>query len=201
VFARRSYEFLYLFRRGVGLSAGQGDSAVDLMNSYAAAHGRAASNALQLQLLEHREMADALAGLAFLRGRPEVDRGDLAVVGHSFGGSLTVLMAEREPELRAAVVFSGAGYSWDQSPELRERLTAAVAKVKAPMMFVDAQNDYSISAGETLAARMQSFGKPALAKIYPPIGRNAEDGHAFVYLGVDRWEPDVFAFLDRHMRR
>lgn len=37
VFARHGYAFLYLFRRGVGLSADQGASSVDLMNAELAA--------------------------------------------------------------------------------------------------------------------------------------------------------------------
>ena len=107
VFACHGYAFLYLFRRGVGPSADQGANAVDLMNSESAAHGLQARNALQLQLLEGREMADALSALKFLRELPDVDARDVALIGHSFGGSLTVLMAEREPNLRAVVVFSG----------------------------------------------------------------------------------------------
>src|SRR5713226_8997642 len=63
VFARHGYLFLYLFRRGVGLSADQGANAIDLMNSELAAHGQEARNRLQLQLLENREMSDALSGL------------------------------------------------------------------------------------------------------------------------------------------
>src|SRR5216683_5870802 len=88
VFARHGYVFLYLFRRGVGLSTDQGANAVDLMNSESAAHGQEARNALQLQLLENREMADALSGLKFLRALPYVDAKDVAAIGHSFGGSL-----------------------------------------------------------------------------------------------------------------
>src|SRR5258708_14415329 len=118
VFARHGYVFLYLFRRGVGLSTDQGANAIDLMDSESAAHGQEARNALQLQLLENREMGDALSALKFLRALPYVDPKDVAVIGHSFGGSLTVLLAEREPNLRAVVVFSGAGYSFDRSPEL-----------------------------------------------------------------------------------
>ena len=40
VFARHGYAFLYLFRRGVGLSTDQGTNAVDLMNAERAAHVR-----------------------------------------------------------------------------------------------------------------------------------------------------------------
>ena len=201
VFARHGYVFLYLFRRGVGLSSDQGANAVDLMNSEFAAHGQEARNALQVQLLENREMGDALSGLKFLRALPYVDAKDVALVGHSFGGSLTVLMAEREANLRAVVVFSGAGYSFDRSPELRARLLAAVDHIAAPVFFIHAENDYSLSSGKVLDARRQQIGKPHRLRIYPAIGDTVDDGHDFLHLGVNIWEPDVFAFLDENMQR
>ena len=199
VFARHGYVFFYLFRRGVGLSTDQGANAVDLMNSESAAHGQAARNALQLQLLENREMDDALSGLKFLRALPYVDAANVAAIGHSFGGSLTVLLAEREPNLRAVVVFSGAGYSFDRSSELRARLLAAIDHVAAPVFFIHAENDYSLSSGKVLDARREHLGKPHRLKIYPPIGHTVDDGHDFLHLGVNIWEPDLFAFLDENM--
>jgi hypothetical protein len=33
-------------------------------------------------------------------------------------------------------------------------------------------------------------------KIYPPIGHTVDDGHDFLHLGLNIWEPDVSAFLD-----
>lgn len=201
VFARHGYAFLYLFRRGVGLSTDQGANAVDLMNSESAAHGQEARNALQMQLLENREMDDTLSALKFLRALPYVDPKDVAAIGHSFGGSLTVLLAEREPSLRAVVVFSGAGYSFDRSPELRTRLLAAVDHIAAPVFFIHAENDYSLSSGRVLDARREHIGKPHRLKIYPPIGQTVDDGHDFLHLGVNIWEPDVFAFLDENMRK
>ena len=171
------------------------------MNSELAAHGQEARNRLQLQLLENREMSDALSGLVFLRALPEVDAHHVAVIGHSFGGSLTLLLAEREHDLRAVVIFSGVGYSWDRSPQLRARLLAAVAHIEAPVFLIHAANDYSVAPGKELDARLQQLGKPHRLKIYPPIGRTADDGHDFPYLGLSTWEPDVFAFLDEHMRR
>jgi carboxymethylenebutenolidase len=201
VFARHGYVFLYLFRRGVGLSADQGANAIDLMSRESAAHGQEARNALQLQLLENREMDDALCALKFLRALPYVDARDAGTIGHSFGGSLTVLMAERDPSLRAVVVFSGAGYSFDRSPELRKRLLAAIDHIAAPVFFIHAENDYSLSSGKVLDARREQTGKPHRLKIYPPIGHTADDGHDFLHLGVAIWEPDVFAFLDENMRK
>jgi len=140
-FARHGYGFLYLFRRGVGLSTDQGVSAVDLMNRERAAHGEDARNALQVQLLENRDMGDALAGLALLRARPDIKARDIALIGHSFRRALTLLMAEREPSVRAVVVFSAAGYSWDRSSELRQRLLDASARIKSPVFLIHAAND------------------------------------------------------------
>jgi dienelactone hydrolase len=71
------------------------------MNRKAAEVGQQARNTLQMDLLEKREMGDALSGLVFLRKLPDVDVGHIALIGHSFGGSLTLLMAEREPTLKA----------------------------------------------------------------------------------------------------
>jgi dienelactone hydrolase len=201
VFARHGYVFLFLFRRGVGPSADQGTSAIDLMTSELAAHGPEARNTLQLRLLEHRELSDATAGLAFLRGLPEVDPPKVAIVAHSFGGSLTILQAEREHDLRAVVIFSCAGYSWDRSPELRARLLEAVAHIQAPALFIHAANDYSLNPGKALDARLEQLGKPHQLKIYPPIGSTPDDGHNFPLSGVTIWENDVFAFLDKQMRR
>jgi dienelactone hydrolase len=201
VFARHGYVLLFLFRRGVGLSAGQEPNAIDSMTRALSAHGQDVRNTVQLQLLQGREMSDARAGLAFLRRLPDVDPHDIALVGHSFGGSLTFLMAAREPDIRAVVIFSGAGYSWDRSPELRRRLLAAAARVRAPVFLIHAANDYSTGMGTALDARLQQLGRAHRLKIYPPIGHTPEDGHAFPLIGVSAWEPDVFSFLDEYMRK
>jgi hypothetical protein len=149
LFVRHGYVLLYLFRRGVGPSTDQGASAVDLMNRESATHGQEARNALQLELLEGREMTDALAAFKFLRALPEVNARNVGAIGDSFGGSLTVLMAEHEPELRAIVLFSAAGYSFDRSPELRRRLLSALPKITAPA-FLFRGGDYALSSGKAL---------------------------------------------------
>jgi dienelactone hydrolase len=171
------------------------------MDSAFAAKGQEARNQIQLELLETDEMNDALAGLAFLRALPEVDPHRVAVVGHSFGGSLAVLVAEHDRDLRAIVTFGAAGYSWDRSPELRDRLTAAVGRMSAPAFFIYAENDYSTRAGKALAAEMGRLGRPHRVEIYPSVGRTPDDGHNFIHLGISTWEPDVFAFMDRYVKR
>ena len=200
VFATHGYLLLFIFRRGSGLSADQGTSAADLLDRELKANGQEARNKLQLRLLETDQLSDALAGLAFLRALTEVDMRRIAVAGHSFGGSLTLLVAERHTKLRAALVFSGSAGSWERSPPLRARLLAAVGRTTAPVFFIQAANDYSVAPTEVLSAEMARLGKPHRAKIYPPVGQTADDGHDFVYRGVAAWESDVFAFLDERMR-
>lgn len=200
LFARHGYAFLFLYRRGSGLSADQGTSAGELMDRELAAHGPDARDRLQLALLDEH-LTDALAGLEFLRRRPEVDADRVAVVGHSFGGMLALLMAERDARLRAAVDFAGAANSWANSQELRQRLMSAAEHSTAPVFFIHAENDYSIAPGEVLATVMLGLDKPRRIEIYPAVGRTTEDGHDFVYLGVSAWESDVFAFLDEYTRK
>lgn len=196
VFARHGFVLLYLFRQGVGLSTGQGTAEGDLMERAMAAEGQQGRNREQLQLLEKDELNEALSALAVLHHRREVDPNRVAVAGHSFGASLTLLLAERDTSLRAAVVFSGSAVSWDRSPELRRRLEEAVGRVVAPVFFIHAANDYSVAPGTTLAAEMERLGRPHRLKVYPAVGRTPAEGHALVYLRVAEWEPDVFDFLD-----
>lgn len=200
VFARHGYAFLYLCRRGVGLSAGQGENGFDAIQRAAAEHGADGRNATQLELLQGAELEDAAAGLAYLRARPDVDGGRLAVVGHSFGGATALLQAERDGALRAVVTFGAAALSWPRSPPLQKRLLAAVSAASAPIFFIHAANDYSVVPGKTLAARRRELRMPQKLEIYPAVGRTADDGHDFVYSSIAVWEADVFRFLDAAQR-
>jgi dienelactone hydrolase len=110
VFARHGYAFLYLFRRGAGLSAGQGTNSAALMTRAFEERGQQGRNQVQLELLDI-EINDVTAGLSFLRAQPDVDASRMACVGHSFGGSLALILAERDPGLRAIVLFGAAAGS------------------------------------------------------------------------------------------
>ncbi|HEX9109697.1 MAG TPA: dienelactone hydrolase family protein, partial [Longimicrobiales bacterium] len=188
-------------RRGAGLSQDQGSRPGNAMDSALARGGQAARNRLQMEMLESEQVPDALAGIAYLRGRPDVDARRLAVIGHSFGGSVTLLVAERDSALKAAVSFSGAAASWARSPELRARLHAAVRTTTVPILFIHTANDYGVESGPALAAEMKRLGKTAQLKIYPAYGSTSREGHNFLFLDPSIWERDVFAFLDRYDSR
>jgi dienelactone hydrolase len=200
VFASHGYVFMALFRRGEGLSADQGVFIGELLDRERATKGEEAAKRLQVRLLESDQLDDALAGVASLRRHPDVDGRRLAVVGHSFGGSLALLVAEHDKSLRAVVNFAGAAGSWEGSQELRERLLAAVGTLTAPVLFVYAANDFSVAPGKVLDAEMARLSKVHRLELFPPFGTTADDGHAFVYLGVASWEREVFAFLGEYMK-
>jgi carboxymethylenebutenolidase len=201
LFARHGYVFLWLHRQGTGLSIGRGTADGDRMARAFDAEGVPGRNRVQLELLENEDMNEAAAALARLRGRADVDAHRLGVVGHSFGGSLAILMAARHSELRAVVIFGGAANSWNQSAALRERLLAAVAGMSAAALFIHAGNDYSTAPGTALAAEMERRGRPHALRIYPPFGTDARAGHNLIFRSVRTWESDVFAFLDDHLRQ
>jgi carboxymethylenebutenolidase len=201
LFSRHGYVFLFPCRQGVGLSAGQGTAAGDRMARARASEGQEGWNRVQLDLLENEELDEARAGLAYLRTLPGVDPGRIAVAGHSFGGSLALLEASRDASVRAVVVFAGAAFTWPRSAALRARLLDAVGGIAAPVLFVHAENDYSVAAGKALSARMRELGRPGTLKLYPAFGRTEGDGHNLVYRGVSTWEADVFAFLGTRLRR
>jgi dienelactone hydrolase len=201
VFQKHGYAFLYLFRRGHGLSAGQGPFMQDVLGREKTARGEESRKHLQLVLLTTDHLDDVTAGLSFLKRLPEVDARRIAIMGHSFGGQLSLLATERDSTIRAAVTFGAAAGSWEGSSELRERLLAAVRKTTVPVMLLHAANDYSLAPGKALAAELATLGKRHVLKIYPPVGQTPDDGHNFVYTAVSQWEADVFQFLNEYVRR
>lgn len=201
LFVRHGYVFLFLHRRGLGLSAGQGTYSTDLLDRERTSNGQDAANRLQVRLLETDERADALAAIVFLRVLPEVDPLRIGVVGQSLGGALALLVAERDSTLRAVVDFAGGAQSWERSPDLRDRLLTAVRRSTVPTFFIHAANDYSVKPGETLAAEMSKLGKQHRLRIFPPFGKTAGAGHGFIHLAPEIWETEVFGFLDDQMMR
>jgi pimeloyl-ACP methyl ester carboxylesterase len=73
-------------KRGVGQSGGRPESAA---------------------LPDYTE--DARAAVRWLERRPEVDRDRIAVVGHSEGAAVALLLASREDRVKAAVLVAGPG--------------------------------------------------------------------------------------------
>ena len=201
VFAQHGYVFLFPFRRGEGPSADQGNFIGDLLESEENTRGSAAKRHLQLILLNTDHMDDSLASLAFLKGHPQVDVHRIAIIGHSFGGQLTLLEAARDHTVRAVVTFGAAAASWEGSEEVRTSLLEAADRIGAPVLLIHSANDYSVAPGRALASEFVRLSKPCALKIYPPIGKSSSDGHNFLYTNVQLWDSDVFQFLKANLRQ
>jgi uncharacterized protein len=63
------------------------------------------------------QVADALEGLNFLKSNPHVDKERLGIFGRSFGGAISVLAAERSPQIKSIALWAPM-YNSEQWKEL-----------------------------------------------------------------------------------
>jgi pimeloyl-ACP methyl ester carboxylesterase len=56
-------------------------------------------------------VSDALAGVAYLKGRAEVDAGKIGLLGHSQGGSVAPMVAAQSPDVSYIVLLAAPGLS------------------------------------------------------------------------------------------
>jgi dienelactone hydrolase len=123
----------------------------------------------------------------------------IAAAGCSYGGIETLLAAERANGIYAAVDFAGGAMRWQTDPALQARLKHAARNAKVPVMFVQAENDFSTEPSKVLSAEMQAAHKPTQLKIYPANGTSPTEGHHLCAGGAQPvWGDDVLAFLTQN---
>jgi dienelactone hydrolase len=147
-----------------------------------------------------REAEDVVAAVDWLAARPEITPERLAVLGSSFGGTVSLLSAARAPRLRCAIDFAGAAMNWERTPALRATMLEAAQRLAVPIALVQAENDYSAAPTRELAAELARLGKPHAARVFPAFGLTADEGHLFFQNGAPIWGPWVRAFLDRWLK-
>lgn len=79
----------------------------------------------------HAETSDAGDALAYLRSRPEVDPGRLAVIGHSVGATIAVRLASGDPAVAAVVLLAGAAVSGEEV--MRRQSQRVVESLRGPL--------------------------------------------------------------------
>jgi carboxymethylenebutenolidase len=114
-FVKRGYAFLYLFRRGQGLSADQGAFMRDILGREKHTKGEEARNHVQFVLLTIDHLADVIAALSFLKSLPVIDAQRIAIMGHSSGAILNLLAANaitpcRPPRLSRLLLAVGTAH-------------------------------------------------------------------------------------------
>jgi carboxymethylenebutenolidase len=201
VFVPQGYIVFAPVRRGQGKS--QGLYIVDQTQQERKTKGDAAADKLLVELMETQQLDDQLAGQAYLKSLPYVDKNRLGVIGCSYGGIQTLLAAERGAGYKAAVAMSPAAESWLGNPLLQQRLIKAVSGINMPVILIHPAKDASLLPGPALAQEFQRLGKPYELKIYPPIGTPEQQSHCFggaVAHGQEIWAADVLAFLQKNIR-
>ena len=70
---------------------------------------------------------DALAGVAYLRSRKEVDRGKIGLIGHSEGGIVAPMAAARSGDVAFLVLMAGTGLDGEQILTMQRTLILKAA--------------------------------------------------------------------------
>lgn len=150
------------------------------------------------------QTADVGAALDFLQSPASpvpVKDGAVALLGHSFGGSLAVMSNAALPfAVRAVVDVSGAELSWDAL--WRDSLEGAVHLATVPTYFLQPSDGQSLEPTRVLSNAAFRDGQESQAGIFPPApGATSSLIHSnFVALDdmVANWGPSVVQFLHLH---
>lgn len=113
-----------------------------------------------------RAVQEIIGALDTVKAMPNVEPKKLGLIGFCVGGFLTYTVAERYPDLAAAVPFYGAGY--DPTPQ-------SVAQINAPVLAIYGSQDESIPADQIrkIEQLYKDAGKDITVKVY-------DAGHAFI---------------------
>lgn len=200
LFVRAGWVFFMPYRRGQGLSSEAGPYILDEVAAARRRGGKHEASVELARLLATDHLQDQLRALGWLHSQPYV-RGDrIAVAGNSFGGIEAILGAAQVP-VCATVAASAASESWGDSPELQRLLKDAAGRSAAPLLLLQAANDFDLAPNKALLQVRQQAGKPVEYKIYPAFGTSAKEGHSFAYRGVDTWFSDVLTFLTQNCKK
>ena len=113
-----------------------------------------------------------------------------------------MLAAEKDTGLGAAIAFAAAAQSWSGSRQLQSRLSRAVKEAAAPILFIQAENDWNLTPSLVLAREMEAAGKAHKRVIFPPYGNTRADGHGrFCFRATDIWGGVALDFLNASLPR
>jgi carboxymethylenebutenolidase len=193
-YTEHSYVFFIPHRRGQGRSPGE--YIQDLV-----AQTHPSERAHRMVALQQVELEDVVAALNYLKSQHFVDPSRIAVSGCSYGGIQTLLAGELDLGVKALVPFAPGAISWDQNLPLRDRLLRAVDLAKAPILLIQAENDFNLAPSRELNKEAEKKKKDLRSRIYPPFGKSHEDGHGkFCSTATAVWGNDVLAFLASQMK-
>jgi dienelactone hydrolase len=201
-YTANGFAFFIPHRRGQGRSSDAGPYIGDRQPSrfQIVVNGReAGKKAIAL----HEEAArDVEAAVAWLKARPEIDPARVVMSGVSFGGIQTLLAAEKGLGVRAFAAFAPGAMGWRWVSGLDARLEQAAQHAQAPVLIVQADNDYNLGPSHVLGPILEQAGK-GRAVLFPAFGKTEQEGHgAFACRteGTAIWGRTVLDFFRGAMR-
>lgn len=160
------------------------------------------------------EVADQLAGVAWLKQQPWVDARRIAVYGWSYGGYMTLRLLETAPGIFAAGVAGAPVTKWDlYDTHYTERYMGKpqdpggayaksdpltyTDKLADPLLLIHGMADDNVlfEHSTALMAKLQAAGKPFETMVYPGQTHRVAGPGVSVHL----WRT-ILAFLDRNVR-
>ena len=162
-YTANGFAFFIPHRRGQGQSSAAGPYIVDRQPSRLAMVATGASAGRKVIALHEEANHD-------MTMRPG------SMSGVSFGGIQTLLAGEKGLGVRAFAAFAPGAMSWRWVTGLDARLEAAVQHAQAPVLIVQAHNDYNLGPSQTLGPLLEKAGK-GRAVVFPAFGTTEQDGH------------------------
>jgi hypothetical protein len=181
-------------------------------------------NALEMEYLR-QQSADVRDQLEYIKGLAAIgkdgtpvsgllaDPKHIAILGHSYGGALTVFANARISESarlqNVAIDISGGELSWgDEDPFWESELTCAMEDQQRPIYFLQPKNGLSLLPTRILFGKAVGKKYRSQAAIFPsvetdpndetPEARQAHGKFITETVQVERWGPSVIEFIFRH---
>jgi pimeloyl-ACP methyl ester carboxylesterase len=145
---------------------------------------------------------DVLAGIAFLKGRKEIDAHKIGLIGHSEGGLIAPMVAARSKDVAFIVLLAGTGLTGEEIMYLQGGLIARsmgaddkrIAELKAIQKrlfdIVRTERDPA-----KLKTRMAETAKALVAELTPNEKKAAGDAATIADAQLDRIQSRWFRFF------
>lgn len=190
-FVRRGYAVVIVMRRGYGTSGGNYIEGVACERE-----GNFTASGLLAA-------ADIRAALDFVSKRADVDPSVMIAIGESAGGFSSLALSSNAPQALKAVINFAGGRGSTGPDEIcqKDKLIAAFGNYgrtsRVPTLWIYAEND-SFFVPRVAQEFLQAFTRSGGIAEFIAHPRHGEDGHNFVYRGIDLWTPYVDGFLRKH---
>jgi len=207
------WHYMEFYSEAYGINqyfAGQGYVVISVNYRSGIGYGRSFRDAPNCGMEGAAEYQDVLAGVAYLRTRPEVDPARIGAWGLSYGGLLTAMALARNSDIFKVGVDMAGVHDWSQMrwgrlDEARRKIAresspvASVATWTSPVLFIHGDDDRNVAFQQTtdLVQRLRARGGVEIELMIAPDEPHEFLLHANRMVAYER----TFEFIDRHIGR